>query len=900
MDSTTCPSSQLTLSQASAPIVTITITGGATVGNRFKISLKIVDDGDETRWDVVSVFLIVTSHTVPNIDIFSNLTASKLLPTGDNKLKLYGVVEWSSTDPAMLAMVKSGINVTWSIEDMSTGDFSSLVLTPPYTHIDEESTNNDAKNTIVYLNLVLNAHVLNSRDEYIFHLSMTNENDGMLSDSTIELVRNKPPIGGEFFVVPTEGIELSTSFELSSALWSDNEMPLKYEYVYLVGNENTITIHQASALATILTFLPRGRSGENQNLLTCRVHVLDTLHAYSQKDITVQVTPIRNANNLNGLQEAEYFSSRLSQLTSASLLASNNDDYMVSVLSMIGAHVVSVDCSSAPDCVSFNRYECYDTANTCGKCLNGYEGIMGDANSLCVDSATEGLVSKPLSSSTCLEDADCTIYEFCDVSASGGVCKPIAKSCIEDCSNRGSCLYEYTSSISRSSRPTSCLVMDEYCRAVCVCRYPFEGSYCQYGGDELIERKALLRDVLQGFTGVIDNGIEIASVDLVKSILSSMTAMPLEITLYDDDQIVSMTGISKYLGQQAIEMPLMYEDMTGIERTLDILTKYTLHDVYYSNTVLDSREERRGVLEVVMNATRRLTNHTNSTGPPTPTPSSWAPSYRPSSIPSSAPSTLAPSFGPSSIPSSAPSTLAPTLIPSSVPSSTPTSSPTASNVEADRQHIFALLSQVYAQDMVPGQPPVSSTVSSTLNYTFYAPTYISGADSSSFIADNGVVSMRTKIGISPKISVTRYPASSSYEAISSSSSSSSSGIGRSSWYSLPLSTMERTEMDVGGHVDLQSSFPVSALVADIVRLQIDDISECANDDAVSGNTCLTTHNIRYYDVVNITVKKTVVYTVHCDDVTSDNPFKLFMCPGTLDGKSVFLDCNKPGMCTVLH
>merc|ERR1711968_88089 len=99
-------------------------------------------------------------------------------------------------------------------------------------------------------------------------------------------------------------------------------------------------------------------------------------------------------------------------------------------------------------------------------------------------------------------------------------------------------------------------------------------------------------------------------------------------------------------------------------------------------------------------------------------------------------------MGPSSsAPSSIPSSSVPSSVPSSsAPSSIPTMMPTVTNIEADRQHIFKLLSQVYALDMVPGQSPESTSVSTSLNFTFYSPMFYTDTEASTFVAADGAVS----------------------------------------------------------------------------------------------------------------------------------------------------------------
>jgi hypothetical protein len=53
------------------------------------------------------------------------------------------------------------------------------------------------------------------------------------SKTSITIITNGSPLPGVFIVSPTEGIELTTSFEFSASYWSDPNIPLFYQFGFI-------------------------------------------------------------------------------------------------------------------------------------------------------------------------------------------------------------------------------------------------------------------------------------------------------------------------------------------------------------------------------------------------------------------------------------------------------------------------------------------------------------------------------------------------------------------------------------------------------------------------------------------------------------------------------------------
>ena len=827
------------------------VGSSASNGDKFKISLT-VKDTSSGRWDTSYTLLVINGYTAPRVDVFSNFSESiKMIPGGQRgKVKLFGMLEWSSDtsnsmDVSIINTIKKGLNVTWSVEGLTDEQLGLMALTPLSTLLTKYSIDVNVETNRIYHNLVLSTSVLDTRDSYTFHLSIINDEQVLISRSSLKLLRNEPPTAGTFTVLPTVGTELNTLFHFTAALWTDEEMPLMYEYLYLLENERTILIHQASAYGDVSSYLPRGRDSR-EHQLTCRLHVYDALGAISTKDSIVTVTPISLANSLFSLEEAQYLSSRLSQLTSSALSASNNDDYMMNVLSNVGSSIVPSVCSLAPDCAALYRNECSDTPDTCGSCLAGYTGVSGDSNYLCQASPVEQTPTlSSMATSTCTSDSQCGLYEFCSNSTiSGGACTPYSKTCVQDCSNRGICRFEYTASVATLSGPASCSVLERSCRASCVCKYGYEGSYCQYESLDMHQRRLLLQDVLQGFQALVDKNKNANSVDdnFIKSMLSSIAALPIEASLYTNSQVALMASVGKFVGQEALDNSLAYDDILGMERLLNIMNEFSLGDGYGG-----------GYVDLALRSARQLTGTNNQSA-----------------------------------------------VPTSSSTSIPTSAPTVADMEADRQQLLQLVGRIYAQDMVPGQEAIALTSSSIVSYTFYSPilTYTNGITASfAFVTADGVVGIRSSMDISPKLCVVRYP------SYAHTSVADSSAVSSSSPSPPPMEIMRMESETLVGRSNMHistasiSAYPSSAYLADIVRLQLDDMSKCAREEsAVMDNFCLTSHDIQYYDAVNITMSRRRVYTVLCDG--TDYGARTFICPGS--SESIILDCGTAsGTCTCM-
>ena len=111
------------------------------------------------------------------------------------------------------------------------------------------------------------------------------------------LTVNSPPSAGVLTVTPQTGYALNTSFVGAQSGWIDdvNDYPLTYDFLYqltsnvVVGQPNVFTIVSSSALASVSTALPPGRSTEN-NTVTVYGRAGDIYSSSSNVSAVVVVT----------------------------------------------------------------------------------------------------------------------------------------------------------------------------------------------------------------------------------------------------------------------------------------------------------------------------------------------------------------------------------------------------------------------------------------------------------------------------------------------------------------------------------------------------------------------------------------------------------------------------------
>jgi hypothetical protein len=197
-------------------------------------------------------------------------------------------------------------------------------------------------------NLVLNtgmASVFAIGQQYVFALTVTDMDGQTNTAQTSPVLVNGPPTNGVLSVSPTNGTALVTTFTLQTSSWETGSgSGLMFEFSRVIpasssGGTATLVLLSPRSAATSFTTssLPSGLASSNYTL-TLNVRAIDSLGAYSDTTMSIEVMPLVAAGS-SSAAGASLFSSVLSALTTT---ATNNDQTSTFV-SALGAMADSLN-----------------------------------------------------------------------------------------------------------------------------------------------------------------------------------------------------------------------------------------------------------------------------------------------------------------------------------------------------------------------------------------------------------------------------------------------------------------------------------------------------------------------------------------------------------------------------
>ena len=274
------------------------------------------------------------------------------------------------------------------------------------------------------------------------------------STETISVLINRPPFGGAFEVYPRYGVAMNSTINMLAASWTDDssDFPLQYAFGYLNPELIPITLRRASVVNYLSTFLGQGSEG-NKFKISVFAYIYDIYEGQTVAESSVIMAP---------QQVAEILSSSALLLSQAKAL--QDSGAMIQIINGVTIAINAQNCTVPRNCSSLNRKNCFNTPNTCGSCLNGFVGIVGDANLPCVveaDAKGDGAY--------CASDDQC-ISGNCFRSR----CETVFKTCASNCSAQGVCnFYNFN-----QQSILSCSFSDASCFAKCDCVEGYFGSYC--------------------------------------------------------------------------------------------------------------------------------------------------------------------------------------------------------------------------------------------------------------------------------------------------------------------------------------------------------------------------------------------------------------------------------------
>jgi hypothetical protein len=370
-----------------------------------------------------------------------------------------------------------------------------------------------------------------------------------VSTSSLSIVVNLPPQPGYFSTTTTAGgttgTALTTSWLFSASNWQSQQLPLSYSFGFL-QNGNYLALKGYSQLATMYSIMSQGNDASNYTVTTMVV-VLDMLQASTSATASVHVRP--NSDPSAGLNAMN------------ALLASGSTSQ---ALACGASSLNTVSCSSAPNCTALHRSACSTVANTCGACLSGYVGSSGPGNSGCTKSSGSAGGVRFSAGEVCTISDDCSGFESCV----SGICTVESKSCLNDCSSNGVCLFEDVNYLSAEILDT-CLESDPLCIAVCSCDDGFYSSDCSMTLDEYdsaIEQRETLLEVLWNSTQTSDKTS--ANVQSWLSSLTSVTQAGLD--GLDDSALTTYYELVAYIVAVADELDMYYTYVDGIFSLVDL------------------------------------------------------------------------------------------------------------------------------------------------------------------------------------------------------------------------------------------------------------------------------------------------------------------------------------------
>ena len=398
----------------------------------------------------------------------------------------------------------------------STGN-TPVSLTTALTTVSRTFLASEAVSGVSYP-LLIPAETFTPGRTYTFRLSSSPlKYPALVTHTDIVLIANSPPHGGYAFASPSTGVALNTTFSFATSGWVSDvtDYPLSFNFAYQLATlKAALIINVLSPLPYTSSPLPPGLPSL-KNAVVIIANAIDVFG--SAANATTSVTVL-----LDPHQSPSRF---LTQYLSKSLLSGNTDGAF-STMNLVSSAISTNNCSASPNCTVLHRNNCLLTVNTCGSCLFGYKGIVGDANTPCFSSSSvNGAIGSP-----CLISANC-LYDLC----TDGACVAPKKTCPSSspdtiCSGHGRCSYK---DVSMNILKT-CLITDTSCTASCTCSKGYGGIDCSLDAAAYALRSTTRVSICLALNTII--GVSTKSAHLFDSLVSSLESA------YEVTEITSLAG----------------------------------------------------------------------------------------------------------------------------------------------------------------------------------------------------------------------------------------------------------------------------------------------------------------------------------------------------------------------
>jgi hypothetical protein len=555
-----CPSLIFSSSSRSGVVVTPNSTS-AVIGETFQIVMRGISSNsaeDLRRCEkFIRISILASLSPVVRLEVSSG---SKMNPS--SKLKILGSVDMGSSG-----------ELQWSVNDDSIV-LSSVSLSPLSRSLPSSPINSPH-----VLSLVIVGNSLPPQSSFVFTLSCSLTN-GYSSSSNFIITTNSPPFGGVLEVNPVKGVMLETVFTMLSLDWVDEDLPLSYQFGYFtfspslsISSSTGATVFRSKLqMPHTSTTLPSGSlRNQSSSNLTCVVVVFDDLDSSSSALFVVSVEEVKMSADdlrvflLNGINTSQ--------------VNSNSDD-LKSILSSTATVLNRVNCSSAPDCASLNRMECWSTEGTCGECVAGFVGLIGSSNTPCLStrggvhrsllSTPSSLLSDTRSSGiACNSDAECGDGWFQECNFQLNLCQSIQQSCPNSCSGHGRCVF--ASKYDLNETVDECGLLDESCVSRCECEEGFMGSSCSLSKEEFLKQVDLRHLLIENVNDLMK--MENVETSNVKSWMKTLSTLSSSDYLgLSKNSKISMSSLVIEILRVSVEVGLSIEDLkdSEMDRVVDI------------------------------------------------------------------------------------------------------------------------------------------------------------------------------------------------------------------------------------------------------------------------------------------------------------------------------------------
>jgi hypothetical protein len=460
------------LTSARSPVAGITTTD--TSANSTSTISLVVGDAVLLRAVRAAVDIRVVDSSCPTVAI-KTAFPGKINP--DKSFVLSGLVVATSS-AALVGTVR------WTV-DADGIDLPAVALLPT-------STTMSSTSTTTAVTLLLRPGALPAFSTLVFSLSVL-LSSGLATTASILVLVNGPPVPGQFHVTPSIGTALTDTFIYSASLWTDEDFPLTYQFGLLSAASNlTFVLQTLSESSFGSSILSAGQSTGSDGYTDHQVlvaEIFDSYLAVSAANLDVRVT----ATSMS-LSEA-------ASLISASFMNEGSVDGIKRKLTITVSTLNSVNCSLSPNCTALHRGLCSSTPNTCGQCMDGYIGVTGSSNSLCL-STTEavGAVALDYVGTFCNSSNNviaCPSGYFC----LNHTCHVYQQACSTNCAQHGVCEYV---DVHSGVLLESCSAYDIGCVAECTCIDSWSGLDCTVAEEDALLVMSVNEELSGNLAYVVD------------------------------------------------------------------------------------------------------------------------------------------------------------------------------------------------------------------------------------------------------------------------------------------------------------------------------------------------------------------------------------------------------------